>query len=139
MPKSQDSTEMSDAEGSWCNFGDCWRAPFSLVSAQWSQAEPASLITRQSKLTLLGTSRQGQKFLGLTRNIPAIVLIVVGGIMLLYVGTLHFLHDPIKCLCALLHDAVKPGSLGNAQIRDFQSLFHVVRDLVRELRLLLQC
>ena len=27
---------------------------------------------------------QGLKFLGLTRNIPAIVLIVVGGIMLLY-------------------------------------------------------
>ncbi|MBZ9605261.1 hypothetical protein [Phyllobacterium chamaecytisi] len=27
---------------------------------------------------------QGLKFLGLTRNIPAIVLIVVGGILLLY-------------------------------------------------------
>ena len=46
-------------KGSWCNFGDCWRALFGLVSAQWSQAEPAAPITRQSQLTLLGTSRAG--------------------------------------------------------------------------------
>ena len=50
--------EMSDAEGSCCNFADCWLALFGLGGAQ-SQAEPAAPITRQSKLARLGTSRAG--------------------------------------------------------------------------------